>query len=200
MRRAKKNKTYDLETLREKQKTFGTIVLECDKDLPPEIVYKVYDSHWEIELVVRYYKSACEFDETRVQDDYSVIGSEFFDFLSTLLTFKLLKEFDKAKLLENRTYKKVMSILLRAKKARVEVQEWQLVRMNPSHIEILQDIGLIPRPEEPPKKKRGRPRGSKNGSTNAQFSSRTTVPVKRKRGRLLGSKNKPKTSSPAGSS
>ena len=113
LRRAKKEKTYSLDALREKQKIFGTIVLECDLDLPPEIAYKAYDkrweielvmryyksacefdeTRWEIELVMRYYKSACEFDETRVQDDYSVIGSEFCDFLSTLLTFRLINAF-----------------------------------------------------------------------------------------------------------
>lgn len=102
LRRARKNGTYSLATLREKQKTFGTIVLECDLDLPAETAYKAYGKRWEIEVVMRYYKSACEFDETRVQDDYSVIGSEFCDFLSTLLTFRLIKAFDQAQLLEDR--------------------------------------------------------------------------------------------------
>jgi hypothetical protein len=32
----------------------GTIVLECDLDLPPETAYKAYDSRWEIEIVMRY--------------------------------------------------------------------------------------------------------------------------------------------------
>ena len=162
LRRAKKNKTYSLKVLRDKQKTFGTIVLECDLNLPVETVYKAYDKRWEIEAVMRFYKSACEFDETRVQDDYSVIGSEFCDFLSTVLTFRLIKVFDKANLLEECTYKKIMSVLRRAKKARVDGNEWQLIRMNPSHVEILQKLGLIPKPEEPPKKRPGRPKGSKN--------------------------------------
>ena len=193
LRRAKKNKTYSLEALREKQKTFGTIVLECDMDLPAETAYKAYDSRWEIEIVMRFYKSACEFDETHVQDDYSVIGSEFCDFLSTLLTFRLIKAFDKANLLEKRTYKKIMSILTRAKKVRLEGEEWKLIRLNPSQEELLQDLELIPKPEEPPKKKPGRPKGSNNKSVIKEPES---VPSdgKRKRGRPKGSKNKPKPS------
>ena len=147
LRRAKKAGTYKLEDLREKQQTFGTIVLECDLDLPSETVYKAYDSRWEIEIVMRYYKSACEFDETRVQDDYSVIGSEFCDFLSTVLTFRLMKQFDRAKLLEDRTYKKLMSVLERAKKVRVDDKDWQLIRINPSQEEILQELSLLPKPE-----------------------------------------------------
>lgn len=162
LKRARKDGTYDLETLRHKQKSFGTIVLECDLDLPAEIAYKAYDKRWEIEVAMRFYKSACEFDKTRVQDDYSVIGSEFCDFLSTVLTFRLIKAFDKVHLLDTRTYKKLISVLVRAKKARVDNGEWRLIRMNPSHMDILQLLGLVPKPEEPPKRKRGRPAGSKN--------------------------------------
>ena len=192
LHRAKKNKTYCLEALREKQKTFGTIVLECDLDIPSETAYKAYEKRWEIEIVMRFYKSACEFDETRVQDDYSVIGSEFCDFLSTLLTFRLIKAFDQAKLLEERTYKKIMSVLTRAKKVRSDGESWQLIRLNPSHEEILQELGLIPKPEEAPKRRPGRPKGSKNKSI---IKEQEAVPTegKRKRGRPKGSKNKPKS-------
>lgn len=192
LRRAKKNKTYSLEALREKQKTFGTIVLECDLDLPPETAYKAYDKRWEIEIVMRFYKSTCEFDETRVQDDYSVIGSEFCDFLSTLLTFRLIKAFDKAKLLEEYTYKKLLAVLVRAKKARINGGDWQLIQMNPSHMKILQALELIPKPEETEKRKRGRPKGSKNKPKNSTPTA-TVQTEKRKRGRPPGSKNKPKT-------
>lgn len=146
---------------------------------------------------MRYYKSACEFDETRVQDDYSVIGSEFCNFLSTLLTFRLIDAFDKAGLLEEYTYRKIFSVLIRAKKARVGSENWQLVRRNPSHLEILQKLDLIPKPEEAPKKKPGRPRGSKNRpKTEAPPSDQAEQPVKRKRGRPPGSKNKPKSAPP----
>jgi len=194
LRRAKKNKTYSLEALRQKQMTFGTIVLECDLDLPAETAYKAYEKRWEIELVMRFYKSACEFDETRVQDDYSVLGSEFCDFLSTLLTFRLIKAFDQANLLEERTYKKILSVLIRAKKVRTEGSDWQLIRLNPSHMKILQELDLIPKPEQPEKKKPGRPKGSKN-KPKAEVISAGVPEGKRKRGRPKGSKNKPKPTS-----
>ena len=191
LKRAKANKSYSLEELRKKQRSFGTIVLECDLDLPAETAYKAYSRRWEIELVMRFYKSACEFDETRVHDDYSVIGSEFCDFLSSLLTFRLIKAFDQAKLLEDRTYKKVMSVLARAKKVRADGKEWQLVRLNPSHEEILQELELLPKPEKPEKKKPGRPKGSgKKPAVPEQEASPSDG--KKKRGRPKGSKNKPK--------
>lgn len=185
-------KTYDMDTLRQKQKTFGTIVLECDLDLPAEVAYKAYDKRWEIEIVMRFYKSACEFDETRVQDDYSVIGSEFCDFLSTLLTFRLIKAFDEANLLEDRTYKKIMSVLSRAKKTRISGQDWQLIRLNPSHMKILQELGLVPKPEDPPKRKPGRPKGSRNHSEVEEHSDASATQTVRMRGRPKGSSNTPK--------
>lgn len=161
LEKAKKNNTYTLEELREKQRSFGTIVLESDLDLSTETIYKAYCNRWEIEIVMRYYKSACEFDETRVHDDYSVIGSEFCDFIATLLTFRLLRKFDETKLLEKMNYKNIMSVLIRAKKVKLE-DEWKLIKMNPSQIEILQKLDLLPKSEELPKRKRGRPKGSKN--------------------------------------
>ena len=134
------------------------MVLESDLDLEPEIIYKAYGNRWEIELVMRYYKSACEFDETRVQDDYSVIGSEFCDFLATVLTFRLISAFDRAELLKKMTYSRIMSVLRRAKKTRLPGEEWRLVKLNPSYEEILRKLALLPKPEAPPKRKRGRPK------------------------------------------
>ena len=159
LKRAKKKGNYDLETLKEKQRVFGTIVLESDLDMPPETAYKAYDKRWEIEIAVRFYKSACEFDETRVHDDYSVIGSEFCDFLSTLLTFRLINAFDSVKLLEHMTYKMIMSSLKRAKKVKVPGGDWQLIKISPYLFDILQKIGILEAPVSIPKK-RGRPKKS----------------------------------------
>ena len=154
---AKKTGNYKLEVLRKKQKVFGTVVLECDLNLDPEIAYKAYSKRWEIEVFMRFYKTACEFDDTREHDDYSVIGSEFCDFLASLLTCRLINKFDSVHLLDDMNYKKIMSILNRAKKVRTDQNDWQLIRINVAYTEVLQNLGLLPKPEEPPKKKRGRP-------------------------------------------
>lgn len=156
LKNAKKKGTYSHEQLKEKQKSFGTVVLESDLDMTPETAYKTYSSRWEIEIVMRFYKSACEFDETRVQDDYSVIATEFCDFLSTVLTFRLINKFDEAKLLEEMPYKKVMSILRRAKKVKPSDGDWQLIKTAPSQMEVLQKLGLINTPMKQ-KRRRGRP-------------------------------------------
>lgn len=155
LKNAKKDGTYSAEILAEKQKSFGTIVLESDCNLSIENAYAAYAERWEIEVVMRYYKSACQFDDTRVQDDYSVIGSEFCDFLATVLTFRLIKAFDAEHLLEKHTYKKVMATLKRAKKIRIEDKDWQIIRISPSATEIIQKLGLLAKPKvDPPKRGR----------------------------------------------
>lgn len=53
---------FEISEYKKKQKSFGTIVLESDIDMPIEIAYKSYESRWKIEIVMRFYKSACEFD------------------------------------------------------------------------------------------------------------------------------------------
>ncbi len=137
---------------------FGTIILESDLDMEPLTAWQSYDCRWEIELVMRYYKQTCGFDETRVHDDYSVIGSEFCSFLSTVITYRLLAAFEKAGLFKKMTYKKVFRILTRAKKVRTDGTNWELITMNPSQIEILQSLDLLPKPQP---KRRGRKPKSK---------------------------------------
>ena len=159
LRGAKKKDTYTSEAHNKKQKVFGLVVLECDLDLPPETVYEAYIKRWEIEIVVRFYKSACKFDETREHSDHSVIGSEFCDFLSTLLTFRLLKDFENTKLMDTMTYKEIMLSLQRAKKAKLPGKDWEIIKISPYLEEILKKLCLLEEPVHIPRK-RGRPRKS----------------------------------------
>lgn len=53
----------------------------------------------------RYYKSTYQLDDTRIQDDYSGIGTEFCDFLANVLTFRLIKAFDGEHLRKKHTHK-----------------------------------------------------------------------------------------------
>jgi len=157
LKRSGKKKDYRLADLQKARAAFGTVFLECDMDLEPETIYKAYSKRWEIEIVMRFYKSALEFDETRVHDDYGVIGSEFCDFLSSVLTFRMIRAFDDAKLLEEMPYKRIMKILARAKMFNDPSYGWRLIRINPSCGEILKRLDIHPTEKLQPKKKRGRP-------------------------------------------
>lgn len=147
---------YDSKAYEKKRDLFGTVVFESDVDMSPEMAWKTYSYRWQLEIVMRYYKDALGFDETRVHDDYSVIGSEFIDFVATVITFHLINHFDKKGLFETMTYKKIMRIMERAKKVKIN-DEWTLVKLNPNQITILEQLELLAAPKIE-KKKRGRPR------------------------------------------
>lgn len=151
-----KEKDFTMEAYEKKKKSFGMIVLESDLDLDVLEIYRMYLCRWEIELVMRFYKSALEFQEVRVHDDYSVIAAEFIDFLATLLTFKILNLFDQKGLLETQTYKKVMKKLSGVKKVKM-TSEWSFTKMNPNVEELLKVLELVDS-EVKQQKKRGRPR------------------------------------------
>ena len=143
---------------RQRQRSFGTVAMGSDVDLLAETACKAYEDRRETGSVMRYYKSACEFDETPVRDDHSEIGSESSDFLATVLTFRLIKSFDRAGLLEKMTYSKVMNVLKRAKKTRHPREDRKLVRLNPGQEEMLRKLMPLPGYEASPTRRRGRPR------------------------------------------
>ncbi len=160
IRIAKKNGIKNNDNFEKRRKSFGVIVLECDLDLSPEVIYSAYSDRWQIEIVMKYYKHALSFDTTRMHNDYSVIGSEFCDFISTIITFRLIKKFNSCKLLEKNTYSNILKILRRAKKIRdIEYGQWIDVKINPSQRDVLEQLELIP-PTKPSldEPKRGRPR------------------------------------------
>lgn len=158
LEKARINNNYDNNDYLIQNKKFGTIVFECDLDLPLETVYKAYTCRWQIELVMGFYKTSLLLDETRVQDDYSVIGSEFINFLSSLLTYRLINKYDSLGLLEKYTFKYLRKLLERAKKIKLDKNsDWMFVKMNPSQLNILKQLGIIKDYEETVKRKRGRP-------------------------------------------
>ena len=157
LRSRKRNNDYDADNYRKKSGSFGTIVFVSDTDLTPSQAWRCYASRWEIELVMRFYKHALDFGGTREHADCSVYASEFVDFLSETLTYRLLNTFKKKGLLETQTYSKMLKTLKRAKKVKIG-DEWKLIRINPAEEESLRKLGLLPGDGPQPKRKRGRPR------------------------------------------
>jgi len=137
---------------------FGTIVFESNMDLPPEVVYKAYADRWLIELTFRQYKSVLMLDKTRAQENTSVIGTEFIDFLSTVVTGRMMRRMEEAKLLDEGSYGDVLDDLNSALKIKKE-GGFVFSAMNPRLIDMLERLGLK-KPEAAPreKRKRGRPR------------------------------------------
>ena len=146
-----------------KKELFGVIVFESDQDLDPQIAYACYDDRWLLELVFNKYKSDECLDKTNVQGDFSVIGSEFINFISTVITCRLIKRAREAGLLEEMSYGDLMDDLSSAWRmidasGEPETGDKYWVHTLKTVFEELEALGLskpIPQPEP---KKRGRPR------------------------------------------
>ena len=159
-RREDKN-DYNPATYEKKRELFGVIVFESDKDLDPRTAYLCYDDRWLLELVFNRYKNDECLDRTNVHGDFSVIGSEFINFISTVITCRLIRKAREAELLKLMSYGDLMDDLNSAWR-KVDAPEepatndngW--VHTNVSVFEELEALGLskpIPKPEP---KKRGR--------------------------------------------
>lgn len=178
---ARRKGSFSPEAYAAKRPLFGVMVLESDLDLPPETAWRCYEDRWLLELVFRRYKSDECLDRTGVQGDFSVIGSEFVNFLSTVATCRIVRKAEDAGLLGKMSYADLMEDLSSA---------WRLVGApaDPAEddgcwvhtlkcvFEELVALGLCrpaakpgpkrrgrkPKPKEPgeekPKRPRGRPR------------------------------------------
>jgi hypothetical protein len=190
-----KGKEYNNDDRDKKDERFGTVVFESNLDEDPKLIYKLYEERWLIEECFRYYKHALDLTDTRVHSNYSVIGQELINFFASNMTMKLVKKFDEAGLSKKMSYKDIMAELASAKKARAsEDGEWLFVRTTKHTDGTLQALGLLPKPEPEPVKKKGRPfkiidpnapviPKRKQGRPKKQVDPNAPVEPKRKRGR-----------------
>ena len=162
---ARREKLHDFDTDKyaSKKENFGVIVFESDQDLDPRTAYICYDDRWLLELVFNRYKSDECLDKTNVQGDFSVIGSEFVNFISTVITCRLIKKARDAKLLEKMSYGELMDDLSSAWRLVdspdvPETGDGYWVHTLSTEFEEMEALGLSKPIPKPIPKKRGRPR------------------------------------------
>ncbi len=111
-----------------------------------EVVYLAYKKRRLIETLFLFCKDVNEFDETRVHSDHSVIATEFVNFLSTVLTSRLLKRFRRVEASDDVTYGRTMQLLERAKKVCIDGRRMS-AEMPPKEAEVMYEPGLMTRPQ-----------------------------------------------------
>lgn len=94
-----------------RKESFGTIVFISDLDLSEKEVYWIYCERWLLELMFAQYKGDEGLSTTNVQGDFSVIGEEFVNFISTILTSRMAKKADEAGFLDTMSYGELMDDL-----------------------------------------------------------------------------------------
>lgn len=106
-----KNNSFDAQEYKSREEKSGLIVFESDLDLEPSSVYKTFKERWLLELMFNRYKNEEYFDETRVHNDFSVQGLEFINFISTLITSRILNKLEENNVLNGITYGELMEDL-----------------------------------------------------------------------------------------
>jgi len=154
----------DPDKLQKIRNGFGTVVFECDLDAPASKIYSIYHNRWLIELMFKFYQSSLDLDDTRVHDDYSDIGSDFIDFLATLMASRMLNKFYDTPEMSTWTFKMSMDFLDRLKMVRVDDGvEWEHNRLPLIDAEFFTKLGILQMPVVPVEiKPRGRPKGRKD--------------------------------------
>jgi len=161
--RVEKNKNFSITEYEKKKGTFGVIVFESDQDLPPKTVYLCYDDRWMLELVFNRYKNDECLNQTNVQGDFSLIGSEFINFISTVATCRIINKARNTGLLEKMSYGDLMDDLSSAWR-RVDApknpasNDGYWIHTLKTVFEELEMLGLSTPAPKPTPKKRGRPR------------------------------------------
>jgi hypothetical protein len=177
--------TFSSESYARKKHLFGVIVLESDQDLDAKTAYTCYEDRWLLELVFNRYKSDECLDHTDVQNDFSVIGGEFINFLSTVATCRIIKKAREAGLFETMSYGELMDDLSSAWRrtdapSEPATDDGGWVHTLQIVFDELEALGLskpVPKPEpkkrgrkpkpkdektQTPKRPRGRPRKNAN--------------------------------------
>ena len=154
-------KAFDTQKYDKQRAVSGVIVFESDQDLDPRTAYLCYDDRWLMELVFNQYKSDECLDQTGVQGDFSVIGAEFVNFISTVATCRIVRKARQSGLLDKMTYGDLMDDLSSAWRrtdapAVPKSDDGCWVHTLQCVFEELEALGLSEPAPKPEPKKRGR--------------------------------------------
>ncbi len=111
-----KNGNYSKEKIDDKDEQFGVICFESDQDMNPKEIYSMYGKRWEIENFFGFYKNIVGLNNVRVEGDLSIIGTEFINMISTIISLKLKKKFMEKKLDKKYSFSQIMNYLDQMKK------------------------------------------------------------------------------------
>lgn len=136
--------TFDSAGYEEKSKTFGTICFVSNMDLDTADVYEYYRTRWEIELIFRAYKGILEMNTTREHDNYTTIGSEFVNYLSTIIACRMKNRIQEEGLFSTFTFRDVMDRLDDCIKTSEDEKgnDWKLCSLSEKDRELLDKLGL----------------------------------------------------------
>ena len=134
---------FDIQAYREFEKEAGTIVFETNIDLDPNLIYEMYERRWDIEVMFNYYKNIVDLSHTRKHKDISIIGNEFINFITILISTKIKKYMRSLELHKSYSYKSLFKILNSINKAKNVTTDWEFIKLTRKNTELLNTLSLI---------------------------------------------------------
>ena len=125
-----------------KKVKFGTIVYESDYDLTLEEAFKMYKTRWEIELIFKQYKNIIDLSKVKVHNDYSLLGKEFINFVSVIMTCRVRDKFEESGLFEKYSFKQILHYLKKSKKLFID-NEWKDLKKVKYIEEIIDNLHIV---------------------------------------------------------
>ncbi len=127
-----------LERYKDKKDSFGTIVFESNIDTTCDDIYQMYTYRWSIEEIFNYYKNVLDITNVRVQQDTRLYGSEFINFIASVIVCRIKNKIDQLALTKKYSYKQIMTYLSKVKKCRSvsAPAEWH----NTTVVKYIQDL------------------------------------------------------------
>ena len=113
---SRKHQSFNSEDYLYKQERFGLIVFESDLDMSCRDVFKCHSNRWLLELMFSQFKGYEGLTTTNVQSDYAVQGSEFINFIATIITSRITRRMEEAGLMLHDSYGDIMTDLARVRR------------------------------------------------------------------------------------
>ena len=107
-------------------------------------VYDYYALRWEIETVFRMYKDILSLNTTRVHDDCSVIGTEFVNYLSSIITCKMKSMVKEQGLFKEYTLRDITGRLSDMVMVSTDTKDdkWSLCNLSKADLKLKEALGV----------------------------------------------------------
>lgn len=113
-----KKGTFDFNKYKKQAEKFGAVVFKSDIDKTAKEIYQIYYERWIIETAFDFYKNICQLDKVRVQGDTRIIGTEFINFVSLIISSRVWRYYQSKNLEHDYSYNQLMMYLTNYKKVR----------------------------------------------------------------------------------
>ena len=139
-----KKKDFDINKYNNLKVKFGTICFVSNADLDLIDVFNYYKLRWEIEIVFKMYKDILSLNTTRENDNYSTIGSEFINFLSTIMTCRVKNKIEEKGLFKKHTYNDIIDRMTDIIKYTTDTTKanWKLCNISKEDSELAMALGV----------------------------------------------------------